>query len=125
MTDLYEPIQDTPINPPVDPIATDVIEGSTPVSSTETVSQSRDDVRVEEFKINGDALVAKVKELLHQSNIRRIIIKAEDGHTLLEIPMTMGVVGGVVATAFFPVLAALGVLGALVAHLSVVIERKV
>nr|WP_225938507.1 DUF4342 domain-containing protein [Leptothermofonsia sichuanensis] len=85
----------------------------------------QEDVRVEEFKISGDALVARIKELIHQGNIRRIILKTEEGNTLIEIPMTVGVVGGVLSAALFPVIAAIGVIGAMVAHLTVVIEKKV
>jgi hypothetical protein len=85
----------------------------------------QDRVTVEEFKISGDALVAKIKDLIHQSNIRRIILKNDSGHTLIEIPLTVGVIGGAVGAAFFPVVAALGVIGAMVAHLTVVVERQV
>lgn len=80
-------------------------------------------VRVEEFTITGDALVSKVKELIHKGNIRRVIIKTEEGRTLIEIPLTVGVVGGVVGATLFPVVAALGAIGALVAHLKIVIEK--
>lgn len=86
--------------------------------------ESSEKVSIEEFKISGDALVAKVKELIHQGNIRRIIIKNEEGHTLMEIPLTIGVVGGVVSAVLFPLVAALGAIGALVAKLTIVIERK-
>lgn len=81
-------------------------------------------VKIEEFKISGDTLVTKVKELLRQGNIRRISLKNEEGRTLIEIPLTVGVVGGTMGALFFPVLAALGVIGAMVAHLTIVIERK-
>ncbi len=94
-----------------------------PISTTETSVE--DNVRVEEFKISGNELVEKVKELIHEGNIRRIIIKTQEGNTLIEIPLTVGVVGGVVSAALFPVVAALGVIGALVAHLTLVIEKKV
>jgi uncharacterized membrane protein len=91
---------------------------------TNTDVKSDEKVSSEEFKISGDALVAKIKELIHQGNIRRIIIKNEEGNTLIEIPMTVGIIGGVVSAAFFPVVAAIGVIGAMVAHLTVVIERQ-
>ena len=65
-----------------------------------------------------------MKELIHQGNIRRIIIKNEESHTLIESPMTVGVIGGVFSAAFFPVIAAVGIIGAMVAHLTVVIERQ-
>ncbi len=81
-------------------------------------------VGVEEFSISGDTLVNKVKELIHQGNIRRITIKNEEGQTLIEIPLTVGVVGSVISAAFFPVVAAVGVIGAMVAHLTIAIERE-
>ncbi|MBE9186265.1 DUF4342 domain-containing protein [Microcoleus sp. LEGE 07076] len=82
-----------------------------------------DKVSVEELKINGNDLVAKVKELIHEGNIRRIIIKNEEGRILVEVPLTLGVVGGVIGAALFPVIAAVGAIGALVAHLTIIIER--
>ena len=94
---------------------------STPVESDVDRSSQ---VSVEEFKVSGDALVAKVKELIHRGNIRRIIVKNEEGHILIEIPLTVGVVGGVVSAVMFPLVAALGAIGALVAHLTLVIEKK-
>jgi uncharacterized membrane protein len=82
-------------------------------------------VNTEEFRVKGDELVAKIKELIHAGNTRRIIVKNESDHTLIEIPLTAGVVGGVLGAAFFPVLAALGAIGAMVAHLTLVIETRV
>jgi Domain of unknown function (DUF4342) len=81
-------------------------------------------IGVEEFSIKGDALGAKIKELLHQGNIRRIILKNEEGHILIEIPLTVGVVGGVISAALFPILAAVGSIGAMVAHLTIVVEKR-
>ena len=93
-------------------------------TATEIEADQAEKVTVEEFNISGDVLVTKIKELIHQGNIRRIIIKNEEGRTLIEIPMTAGVIGGVISAALFPVIAAIGVIGALVAHLTVVIERQ-
>ena len=76
-------------------------------------------VRSEEFQVNGEMLVAKIKELLHEGNIRRITIKDQGGDTLIEIPLTMGVVGAIIV----PVWAAIGAIAALVAKLTIVIER--
>lgn len=90
---------------------------------TETETQSEGKGNTEEFTISGDDLVAKVKELIHQGNIRRIILKNEE-RTLIEIPLTVGVVGGVLSAALFPVIAAVGVIGAMVAHLTIVVEKK-
>ncbi len=75
--------------------------------------------RTQEFKVSGDAVVAKIKELLHEGNIRRIIIKNDDGKTLIEIPLTLGVAGAL----FLPVWAAIGAIAALAANLTIVIEK--
>jgi Domain of unknown function (DUF4342) len=80
-------------------------------------------IGVEEFTIHGDDLVAKIKELIHQGNIRRIILKNEEGRVLIEIPLTVGVIGGVISAALFPVMAAVGAIGAMVAHLTIVLEK--
>ncbi|NJM99868.1 MAG: DUF4342 domain-containing protein [Phormidesmis sp. RL_2_1] len=102
---------------------------TTPVSDTVTPNSTTDTdadrtVTVEEVKISGDALVSQIKALIQRGNIRRIIIKNEEGHTLIEIPLTVGVIGGTIGAALFPVVAAVGVIGAMVAHLTVVIERQ-
>lgn len=81
-------------------------------------------IRVEEFKITGDGLVAKVKELLHKGNIRSIIVKNGAGRVLVEVPLTVGMVGGVVGAVLFPVVAAIATVGALAAKLTIVIARK-
>ena len=65
------------------------------------------------------AVVDKIKELLHESNVRRIIIKNDDGKTLIEIPLTLGVAGAL----FLPVWAAIGAIAALAANLTIVIEK--
>ncbi len=75
--------------------------------------------RTTEYQISGDALVGKVKELLHEGNIRRITIKDEQGRVLIEVPLTLGVIGAVL----LPVWAALGAIAALVARLTIVVER--
>jgi Domain of unknown function (DUF4342) len=97
-----------------------------PVEVVSPTSIQNEDERtnVEEFTIRGGDLVDKVKELIHKGNIRRIIIKNEEGRVLIEIPLTVGVVGGVLSAALFPVVAAVGVIGAMVAHLTIVIEKK-
>lgn len=76
-------------------------------------------IHTEEFTINGELLVAKVKELLRAGNIRRITIKTEERRTLIEIPLTVGVVVGLLA----PVLAAVGAIAALTTRCVVSIER--
>ena len=69
----------------------------------------------EEFKINGDELLGKVKQLIAEGNVRRLIIKDKDGKTLVEIPLTIGIVGIVLA----PVLAAVGAIAALVTECTI------
>jgi hypothetical protein len=76
-------------------------------------------VRTEEFKIEGDSLIAKIKELAREGNIRRIIIKNEEGRPLIDIPLTFGVIGVLVA----PQLAALGAIAALITHGTIVVEK--
>jgi hypothetical protein len=74
----------------------------------------------EEFKVSGDEIVKKIKELIKEGNVRRIIIKNEKDETLVEIPLTIAVVG----TFFAPVLAAVGALAALITNCTIVVERK-
>ncbi len=73
----------------------------------------------EEFTISGDAVISKVKELVREGNVRRIIVKNDEGRTLIEIPLTLGVVGAVL----LPVWAALGAIAALAASLTITVER--
>ena len=76
---------------------------------------SEEKVRTEEFELSGDEVVAKVKELVREGNIRRVIIKNEEGRTLMDIPLTMAFVA--------PKLAALGAIAALVTHGTIVVEK--
>jgi hypothetical protein len=78
------------------------------------------DTRSEEFQFSGDTLLAKIREI-HQGNIRRVIIKNEEGRTLIDIPLTLGVVGTLLA----PQLAAIGAVAALVLRGSIVVEKEV
>jgi hypothetical protein len=80
---------------------------------------SKNHTGTEEFRVNGEELVAKIKEILHEGNIRRLIIKDKDGRTLIEVPLTIGVVGVIL----IPVWAAIGAMAALVAEATVVVEK--
>ena len=73
----------------------------------------------EEIRVEGEKLIAKVKELFHEGNIRRVIIKDKDGKTVMEIPMTLGVVGVLLA----PQLAAIGAIAALLTEATIVVEK--
>jgi Domain of unknown function (DUF4342) len=75
--------------------------------------------KTQEFKLHGDTVISKIKEILHEGDIRRITIKNEEGHTLIEIPLTLGVVGALL----LPVWAAIGAIAALAASLTIVVER--
>ena len=79
--------------------------------------------RTEEFRLNGDQVVSKVKELVQEGNVRRIILKTDDGKTLIEVPMTVGVIGMGLGVVLAPVWAAIGAIAAMVAKLSLVVER--
>ncbi len=78
-------------------------------------------MRTEEFRVNGEELLAKIKQLIREGNVRRIIIKDKDGKTVIEFPMTLGVVGMVLA----PTLAAVGAIAALLTEATVVVEKDV
>jgi hypothetical protein len=80
---------------------------------------SEEKVHTEEFEVNGERVVSKVKELVHEGNIRRLTIKDSKGKVLIDIPLTLGVVGALVA----PQLAAVGALAALVADCTIVVEK--
>jgi len=74
----------------------------------------------EEFALNGEQLLKKVKELIAEGNIRKITIKDKGGKELMTFPLTIGVVGAV----FAPVLAAVGALAALIGECTITVERE-
>ena len=80
---------------------------------------SEKEIRTEEFAISGEKLVATVKQLVHQGNIRRITIKNKEGKSLIDIPLSIGVVGALL----LPTLAALGAIAALVTECTIVVEK--
>lgn len=77
--------------------------------------------REEEFKVEGEELLKKVKYLIKQGNIRRITIKSKEGKSIIEIPLTVGVVGAVL----LPVFAAVSAVAALVTECTISVERVV
>jgi predicted O-methyltransferase YrrM len=80
---------------------------------------SEEKFRTEEFRVDGEELLSRIKKLVHDGNIRRVIIKNKDGKIMLEIPMTFGVVGALIA----PQLAAIGAIAALLTEATVVVEK--
>ncbi len=77
-------------------------------------------MHTEEFKVNGEEVVKKVKELIHEGNIRRIVIKNEAGESVVEFPLTFGAIGALLA----PVLAMVGAGAALLTKCTIVVERR-
>jgi len=78
-----------------------------------------DRIRIEEFEVTGEKVVETVKQLVREGNIRRITIRNSEGVSLIEIPLTAGVVGAMI----LPVWAAVGALAALVTRCTIVVER--
>lgn len=74
----------------------------------------------EQFKVHGKDLVEKLRELIHEGNVRRIIVKDDRGHTFMEIPLTVAAVGAIAA----PILAAAGAIATLVAKFDITVERS-
>jgi len=87
---------------------------------TDEQKTGEEKVKYEEFRVDGDVLVAKIKEIIHAGNVRRIIIKNDKGETLIEFPLTVGVVGAVL----LPVWAAIGAIAALAAKFTIVVKRS-
>ena len=75
---------------------------------------------MDEIEVDSDELVKKVKEILYEGNVTKVIVENEQGKTLLEIPATIGVVGAL----FAPWLAALGAIAALATNCKIRIERR-
>lgn len=75
--------------------------------------------RTEEFRVSGEEVLAKVKELVHEGNVRRIAIRNEKGETVVEFPLTVGVVG----VLLLPMWAAIGAVAALLTNCTIVVER--
>jgi hypothetical protein len=84
-----------------------------------TTDTTQDRTRTEEFKVEGGKVLDMIKDLIHQGNIRRIILKNESGKTLIEIPLTLGLVGA----ALLPIFAAVGALAAVVTRMVIVVEK--
>lgn len=76
--------------------------------------------RAEEYTVSADNLLDKIKELAHEGNVRRILIRDENGHELLEIPLTVGVVGALLV----PVWAAVAAVAVFASHFTVAVTRE-
>jgi len=76
--------------------------------------------RFEDFKVQGEELLGKAREIIREGNVRRIIIINDDGKTLIEIPLTIGVIGAVL----LPVWAAIGAIAAVVTDCTIRVEKN-
>lgn len=77
-------------------------------------------VHTEQHTVRGEQLLAKVREIIESGNARRIIVRSAEGHTILEIPVTLGVV----AAALLPLWVAIGAIAALAADYTLVVEKE-
>lgn len=78
----------------------------------------------EELEVAGNQLVERVRELIEEGNVRRLILRNQEGRTLIEIPLTIGVVAGGALLVFYPVLAGLAAIGGLVARVRIEVVRE-
>ena len=74
----------------------------------------------EEFKVSGEELVGKIKEIIKEGNARKIIIKNESGESVAEFPLTVGAIGALIA----PILAAVGALAAILSKCTIIVEKR-
>jgi hypothetical protein len=91
--------------------------------TNEATSTKEETTWIEEIEVAGNQLVERVKELIAEGNVRRLILRTQDDKAILEIPLTTGAVVGGVVTLFAPLVAALGALAALIARIKVQIVR--
>jgi len=80
----------------------------------------KQNAREDQFKVKGEELLKKIKELIKEGNIRKITIKNKEGKVIMVLPLTLGVVGAAIA----PVLAAVGAIAALVSECTIAVERE-
>ena len=90
------------------------------ITATSKKTSGKKQAKTDTFQVKGDELLKKVKELIHQGNIRKITITNKEGKTILVLPLTLGVVGAVLA----PMLAAVGAIAALVTDCTITVERE-
>jgi hypothetical protein len=95
-------------------------EQTTPQADPQPTPEAEPTPRTQEFSVTGEQVLDFVKKALHEGNIRRIVLKDESGKAMLEIPVTIGVVGVIL----LPVWAAIGAAAALVAKMTIVIEKS-
>jgi len=84
---------------------------------------SEEKVRTEEYSVSADDAVKKIKEILDEGNVRKLVIQTDEGKTLIEFPLTIGVAAAAGVLLLAPLLAAVGALAAIVTDLRIVVEK--
>lgn len=79
-----------------------------------------DEPTTEKYHLTGEEVIAKIKQVVHEGNVRRVLVKSPEGHTIVEFPLTVGVVGAALA----PMWAAVGAIVALVADCTIEVEKR-
>jgi uncharacterized protein DUF4342 len=92
---------------------------STGESESRRTGKGKGKTRWEEYRVSGDKVVGKLKELVHEGNVRHIVLKNEEGRTLIELPVSVGVAGALL----LPMWAAVGAVAAVVTKCSIEVER--
>jgi hypothetical protein len=84
---------------------------------------SEEKVRTEEYSVSADDAVKKIKEILDEGNVRKLVIQTDEGKTLIEFPLTIGVAAAAGVLLLAPLLAAVGALAAIVTDMKIIVER--
>ncbi len=121
---VEQPIAEQPMveQIPMEQIPVEQISMAQPATNG-AVPPKEETTWIEEIEIAGSQLVERVKEVIAEGNVRRLILRTQDDKLIMEIPLTAGAVVGGVVTLFAPLLAGLGALAALIAHVKVQIVR--
>ena len=92
-------------------------------SEEEARDEQAEEIRTEEYVFSGDEIIAKIKELLHEGNVRRMTIYSDSGTVLLDVPLTIGLAGTTVAVVLAPVLTTITMLAGVLLKIRVKVER--
>ncbi|HCX83828.1 MAG TPA: hypothetical protein DHV14_01550 [Micrococcales bacterium] len=119
-----QPFGEQPTPPPFEPKTEQPFTEQPAEQPTDESTDKAGPTRTEQFTVSGEKLLGKVKELIAEGNVRRIILTTTSGNTLLEIPLNAGLAVTAVAAVFAPVLVAVGAVAALVTSVSVTVVRE-
>jgi hypothetical protein len=119
--DTQTPVVETPVEKPF--VETPVAETPAEEPAAETMETKTERTWSEEMELAGSQLVDQVKEWIAEGNVRRLILRTPDNNLVLEIPLMAGAVVGGVLTVFAPLLAVVGAIASVLAHVTVEIVR--